>query len=71
MILERPESNKKLYLHDHTSIAKYIVQYTTRMFLNMSEYLRMVFYMLWKPVWLIWSNPKNYFILVLGCLGCL
>ena len=40
MILERPESNKKLYLHDHTSIAKYIVQYTTRMFLNMSEYVR-------------------------------
>ena len=34
MILERAENNKKLYLHDRTSIAEYIVQYTTRMFLN-------------------------------------
>ena len=38
MILERAENSKKLYLHDHTSIVKYRVQYTTRMFLNTSEY---------------------------------
>ena len=71
MILERAENNKKLYLHDHTSIANYIVQYTTRMFLNTVRICQMVSYMLQNPVWLILSNPKNYFILVLECLECL
>ena len=46
MILERAENNKKLYLHDHTSIANYIVQYTTRMFLNTVRICLTVSYML-------------------------
>ena len=31
-----------------------------RMFPNTPEVSQMVFSVLWKPVWLIWSCPKNY-----------
>ena len=64
------EQQKALFARPY----KYSQVYSTIYDKNVFKYVRicqMVFYMLWKPVWLIWSNPKNYFILVLGCLGCL
>ena len=65
------EQQKALFARPYKYSQLYSTIYDKNVFKYGQNICQMVSYMLQDPVWLILSNPKNYFILVLECLECL